>query len=74
MNKVIRKTRGLVKSLTAWLNAMAASLVPLLIAAKEDFPLLKSSLTADLYKYAFIAIIVLNILVRFKTNKDLADK
>jgi hypothetical protein len=75
---MINKLKGAYKSLTIWLNA---AFVMLLSNADLTMQVLRDNLTgvsqwlnADLLKYAALFIIGVNVLLRFKTNKSLADK
>jgi len=63
------------KSLTLWFNGVAA---PVLLLAAEflpdaaaELPTLQPYLPANLYRYAFIAIAVGNVLLRLRTKTAL---
>lgn len=68
------KLKKIHKSLTIWVNGVTVALVPLLADAQNNIGLLKGYISQDLYKYAFIFLVVANVLLRFKTNKGLDQK
>lgn len=72
------KIKGMYKSLTIWVNAAFVGLVSnadtVMQAMRENLPTVSQWLNADLLKYSALFIIGVNIALRFKTNKSLADK
>lgn len=62
------------KSLTIWFNGVMAAAVVALPFAQDQLPQLQDYLPASLYHYGMGALIVGNIILRFKTNGALADK
>lgn len=62
------------KSLTIWFNSAALSLIPAVEFAKDSFPEMQSYVDHGFYKWVMGTVVAVNILLRFKTNKDLADK
>lgn len=62
------------KSMTIWFNAMVGGILSMGDTIKDNLPFAQQYLTPDLIKYAVIAVIAINIALRFKTNKSLADK
>jgi len=74
IKKLWAKVKKLHKSLTAWVNLTAFSLLPLIMDFKQQLPTIKDMLSEDVYKYAFIGLVVANILVRFHTSKPLDEK
>jgi len=71
---MIDKIKNAWKSWTIWFNGVATAIVLGLPSAQDAFPQLQAYLPANVYKYAMAALVVGNILLRFKTNKSLADK
>ncbi len=62
------------KSMTIWFNSVMGMMVVGLPVAQDSMPQLQEYLPAGLYHYLMGALIVGNILLRFKTNGALADK
>jgi hypothetical protein len=50
------------------------TLLGMMDTLKENLPFAQSYLTADMLKYAALGIVAANVLLRFRTNKSLADK
>lgn len=61
------------RSWTIWFNGIGgiAALLPM---ASDQLPQLQDYLPDNFYHYAMVALVVGNILLRFKTTKALADK
>jgi hypothetical protein len=66
--------KGAYKSLTMWINAAFAVVVKNWDDIMQSYPQLGQYMNADHFKYLAGSIIVANIMLRFKTNKSLADK
>lgn len=62
------------KSLTIWFNSAMGAAVVALPMAQDQLPQLQDFLPANLYHYLMGALVVGNIILRFKTNTALADK
>ena len=62
------------KSLTIWFNGVIGAAVVALPLAQDQLPQLQDYLPANLYHYGMGALIVGNIILRFKTNSALANK
>lgn len=62
------------KSLTIWFNSVIAAIFSLGDVIKENIPFAQQYLTPETVKYAVIAVVFINIGLRFKTNKALGDK
>ena len=62
------------KSLTIWLNGIALSLAAGLPMLQDSFPQLQQYISPEMYKQGMMWIIILNIIVRFKTTSALKDK
>lgn len=76
-DRIIRIKADLVKahrSWTIWFNSAMGAVVVALPMAQDSLPQLQDYLPANLYHYLMGALIVGNILLRFKTNAALADK
>lgn len=66
--------KGALKSLTIAFNVFIVAAIPMLDYAQTQLPELKAMMPDGLYNYAFMAVVVSNILLRFKTTKALSDK
>jgi len=62
------------KSLTIWFNGITGSLVVLLPFLQDQMPQLNPFLSENFFRYAMGAIVIGNIILRFKTAKSLAEK
>lgn len=71
---ITAKLKNSWKSLTIFFNAVIGGFIVALPDLKGEFTQLQDYLPEHLYKYGMVIIIVGNILLRFKTNKDLAHK
>jgi len=72
--KVRADLRGAHKSLTIWFNSVGGALTLLLPLAQDQFPQLQEYLPANLYHYLMGAVVLGNIILRFKTTQALKDK
>lgn len=72
--KIKRRIRGCKRSLTVWFNGAMAAAVLMLPVAQDAFPQMQTYLGADLYRWMMGVIVAANILLRFKTTVDLAEK
>lgn len=68
------KLAGAWKSWTIWVNTIAGAAIILLPMAVESLPQLHDYIPDQPYKIAMGLLIAANILLRFKTNIDLAAK
>ena len=62
------------KSITLWFNSIIGTLLMAIPFAQENFPALQQYISPDFYKHAMVALIVGNMILRFKTTRALADK
>lgn len=62
------------KSFTIWFNGIVGIVIMVLPYAQANFPELQDYVDPALYKHAMGALIVGNLILRFKTNRALADK
>lgn len=74
LRKLLARLRGAKRSLTIWFNGIAGALVLVLPVAQEVFPQMSGYIPQDTYRLLMGLIIAANILLRFKTTVDLADK
>jgi hypothetical protein len=73
---MITKSRiaGAKKSLTIWFNSLAGTLAIALPFAQEALPEMQAYLPTNTYQWLMGAVVLGNILLRFKTVSDLAHK
>lgn len=71
---MLDKAKKLHKSWTIWFNGIAMSFVYGLPQAKDAFPALHDYIPANWYQHGMAAVIIANILLRFKTDKPLEQK
>ncbi len=62
------------KSLTIWFNSVMGAVVVVLPMAQDNFVQLQDYLPANLYHYLMGALVVGNIVLRFRTTTALAAK
>ncbi len=70
----MEKLKGAWKSLTIWFNGVVLAIVPMIDTVKENLPALGQYMTPENLKVVGLAVLVLNIVLRFKTNRSLAEK
>jgi len=68
------KFKGSLKSVTIWVNSLFLSILPFYDEMRDGLPQLQPYLPDNAYKWMALALVVLNISLRFKTKHDLADK
>lgn len=66
--------RGALRSLTIWVNGLAAAALAAAPVLQDSFPALQPYLGPDAYKYGMGAIVLANVLLRIRTSTSLADK
>jgi len=74
INTFVARLKKIHKSWTMWFNAISGSLIVILPSLETSFPQLQDYLPHNLYQYAMAAIIVGNMVLRFKTVKPLEAK
>lgn len=74
MNILSKKIKKSYKSMTIWLNGILLAALPVFEYARETLPQVQEYLPPDMYKPVGVAVVVLNILLRFKTEKGLHEK
>jgi cytochrome b561 len=65
---------GMYKSMTIWVNGIAGTIIILLPMAQDQFPAMQDYLPLNIYHYGMGSLVLLNILLRFKTTTALKDK
>lgn len=69
-----KKLNGLKRSWTIWLNSALLALFPVLMYAQEVLPQLQMYLSETTYKSVGLIVVILNIALRFRTDKCLSEK
>ena len=69
-----KKLKGAWRSLTIQVNAFALALIPVIQYANDHFEDVRGMVGQDTYKSLALALLVINILLRFKTATALEDK
>lgn len=68
------KLKGAWRSVTIWFNTVALFLLPLIDGLQAALPVMKTYAEGSLFKGFAVAVVVINVFLRFKTNTDLKDK
>ena len=71
---LVAKIKGAGKSLTLWFNSIMGSAVVMLPPAQESFPQLADYIPSNWYHLSMGALIVGNMVLRFKTATGLENK
>lgn len=66
--------KGMWKSWTVWFNGVAVALITALPMLQDALPQLAPYMSAEVYKSATLAIVLVNLALRFKTSASLASK
>lgn len=74
LNRLVLWFKGAVKSWTIWINSVAGTLIIALPEIESALPSLMAYLPGNYYKWLAVSVVVLNILLRAKTNKSLVEK
>jgi hypothetical protein len=69
-----QKLRGMRKSMTIWFNGLMLAALPLAEYARDSLPQLSDYLSPTTYKTIGLAVVAVNIVLRFRTSTSLADK
>jgi len=67
-------SKKLHKSATIWFNSVMGTLAVVLPFAQDQLPAMQAYLPAHIYNYMMGAVVLGNIVLRYKTTKRLADK
>jgi len=62
------------KSITIWFNGVLGLLAMVLPFALEQLPAMQAYLPAQIYNYMMGAVVLGNIVLRFRTSQRLAEK
>lgn len=68
------RIQGAIRSLTIWFNGIIAAFVPMYEMFKEELPGLQQYMTPELYFKLAMYVAIANIILRFRTTMDLANK
>ena len=74
MSKLSQRLKKSWKSLTIAINGLVLSAIPFVEYARANIEQVREYLTPESYKWAVLSLVVANIILRFKTTTDLADK
>jgi hypothetical protein len=74
MRNIKKKLVGARRSKTVLFNSIMAVLLPSIIYAQEMLPILKELLTPEAYQATGLAVVIINIVLRFKTDNSLDNK
>lgn len=74
MKNLIDKLKGALRSFTVWFNGLLLAALPLFEVAKEYLPELQTYVTPEVYKWVGLAVVVGNIMLRFRTSMPLEAK
>ena len=72
--KQIERVKNSWKSWTIWFNGTAIALMAFWPDLVTNFPTIQGYVSDITYKRIMGLILVINLILRFKTTKDLADK
>lgn len=68
------KLRGCYKSAVIWFNAIALSFLSMFELLHDSLPELSQYIPDNIYKKVGLAVVLGNLMLRFKTSKALQDK
>ena len=68
------KLIGAWRSFTIWINMCFIAVLPLYESVRDAVPELRQYMPDNSYKWVGLAVVVINIGLRFKTNCDLSSK
>lgn len=68
------KIKGMWKSWTVWFNGAAVAIVAAFPLVQDALPQIAPLVSAALYKNVTLFVVLVNLFLRFKTTKSLADK
>lgn len=68
------KIQGAYKSFTIWFNGIVGTILAGAPMLQENLPQLHSYIPENFFKYIMLLVVVVNILLRFKTNTGLDNK
>ena len=74
MNRLLGKVKNMWRSWTIWFNGVGIAIIGFWPDLVSNFPTLQGYVSEGVFKGAMGAILMINLILRFKTTKDLADK
>ena len=74
MKKFKQRLKGMWRSSTMCVNAMFIAMLPLYNEFLVDLPILKAYMPDNIYQHVGLAVVIVNMFLRFRTNTDLAHK
>ena len=74
MNKLLERIKNSWRSWTIWFNGVGIAIIGFWPDLVTNFPTLQGYVSESIYKGSMGAILIINLILRFKTTKDLADK
>lgn len=74
MSKLSQRLKKSWKSLTIAVNGLVLSAIPVVEYARSNIEQVREYIDPESYKWAALSLVVANIILRFKTTTDLADK
>ena len=73
-NKLSERIKNSWRSWTIWFNGVGIAIIGFWPDLVTNFPTLQGYVSEGIYKGSMGAILLINLILRFKTTKDLADK
>lgn len=74
MNMLFEKIKKSYKSATIWLNGILLAALPVVEYARDNLQEVQQFLPDNIYRSMGLAVVVLNIALRFRTDKGLHEK
>lgn len=74
MTKIKQRLKKCWKSLTIAVNGLILSAIPVVEYARANIEEARDYLSPEDYKWVALSLVVANIILRFRTTSDLADK
>lgn len=74
MNKWIDKLQGARRSLVIWFNALLLAALPMYQIVVDELPKFQQYMPEHMYKYVGMGVVIINILLRFRTTTALENK
>lgn len=74
MNMLFKKIKKSYKSMTIWLNGIFLAALPVVEYARDNLQEVQQFLPDNIYRSMGLAVVVLNIALRFRTDKGLHEK
>ena len=74
MKNLLAKVKNMWRSWTIWFNGIGIAIVSFWPDLVSNFPTLQGYVSESIFKSTMAAILIINLILRFKTTTDLADK